>query len=134
MMTSDDNDSVDMNNNKTNTKGSVEATRNNNSASLVVMSSANCDNYNPMCQLYESINSREKIPIIKQSGGGWWRRKRPPQQQSQMSSSNSHAVQSTVLVSLLLLLIVCPRGVWSWSAQRDASFYQQPADDYYSGD
>lgn len=106
------------------------------SASIIGMSSANCDNYNLMCQLYKSINSREKFPIIKQSpgggGGDWWnnfsrrRRKRPPQ----LNNTNWRFILQTAIV---LLFAICPRGVWSWSVQSDPSFYHQPAEDYYSG-
>lgn len=145
-MTSDNHSVSQRNNyqfNSASEKGeSVDTTRgpphhNTNKSASIVSSSANCDNYNPMCQLYESINSRQEFPIIKQSTAshpdnqGWWnnfsrrRRARPPQ--SQMSSSMRN------VIGLLLIIVICPRVVWSWSAQRDPSFYQQPAEDYYSG-
>lgn len=118
--------------------------------------SANCDNYNLMCQLYKSINSREKFPIIKQSPdesddhcGSWnnnkfsrRRRKRPPPPQMIMITRNSRRRvcnwQLLMQIVILLVLAICPRGVWSWSVERDlsasSSFYHQPAEeDYYSG-
>lgn len=148
-MTSDNHSVSQRNNyqfNSASEKGeSVDTTRgpphhNTNKSASIMSSSANCDNYNPMCQLYDSINSRQEFPIIKQStdphpdNEGWWnnfsrrRRARPPtKSQSQMSSSMRN------VIALLLIIVTCPRVVWSWSAQRDPSFYHQPAEDYYSG-
>lgn len=105
----------------------------------IIKKSANCDNYNLMCQLYKSINSREKFPIINQSPGivgGWWnkfsRRRRSRERPPQMR--NIIRWQILLQAAIVLLLAVCPRGVWSWSMQRDPSFYHQPtSDDYYAG-
>lgn len=92
------------------------------------MSSANCDNNKPMCQLCESINSREMFPIIKllqwNNFSRRRRRKRPPQM--------NNWLQTTVV-----LLAICPLSVWSWSVparQQAQSFYSQGSEDYYSGD
>lgn len=159
-MSDNDLNQVNMNNN--NNYHTRSRMKRRNIASIMINSSrsrsqsANCDNYNLMCQLYKSINSREKFPIIKQSPdesddhcGSWnnnkfsrRRRKRPPPPQMIMITRNSRRRvcnwQLLMQIVILLVLAICPRGVWSWSVERDlsasSSFYHQPAEeDYYSG-
>lgn len=81
---------------------------------------ANCYNYNAMCQLYKSINSREKLPIIKRS------------QLWNTFTRNLQLNYSQFFIrAVIVILLLCPNGCWSWTVSRDTANYQQTFD--YSG-